>query len=333
MKKLLVSLVVLLLAAARPVAAQEVVVKLGTSAPLGSPWHEALKDIANKWRDLSGGRVALRLFVAGTMGDESDLLQKVRIGQLQAVAMSTGGLHAVTPQPLVLDLPGLAASDAEHTVLVEKMAPAVEKALDDKGFVVLGWSEIGSASFFSAKSRPTLPEMRAGKLFVWSGDPTVSDAFKAGGFNGVSLASTDIVPSLQTGRIDTVLLPPALLFGLDPTFAKVKFMTSPSFATVTGAVVVDKKTWDKVPADLHESLQKVVRERCAAATALARKANADALAAFKKAGGQVVSLKDAVAWSAMVTDVTAKSLRGKVVPAATYDEAQAVLKDYRATHK
>lgn len=78
---------------------------------------------------------------------------------------------------------------------------------------------------------------------------------------------------------------------------------------------------------------KAAREGCAAGTAMVRKVNADALAAFKKAAGQVVALTDGNAWTAMLADVMGKQVREKVVPAALFDEAQAALKEYRATRK
>src|SRR5688572_33133537 len=71
----------------------QIVVKLGTSAPQGSPWHNGLKEAANQWQALSGGKVVLRIFAGGTMGDEGDMIKKMRIGQLQAAALSTVGLH------------------------------------------------------------------------------------------------------------------------------------------------------------------------------------------------------------------------------------------------
>src|SRR5262245_16151366 len=152
-------------------AADPVVIKLGTSAPIGSPWHNGLKEAINRWNTISGGQVVLRVFPGGTMGDEGNMIQKMRIGTLQAAALSTIGLHDITPEPQALDLPLLVKNTAERDYLLEKMAPELDKALEAKGYVVLTWSEIGFTRFFSNQARPTLDLMRAGKLFCWNGDP------------------------------------------------------------------------------------------------------------------------------------------------------------------
>jgi hypothetical protein len=76
-------------------ASGAVVIKMGTVAPEGSPWHETLRDIAASWQKLSNGQVTLRIYPGGVAGDESDMLRKMRIGQLNAAALTSGGLGDV----------------------------------------------------------------------------------------------------------------------------------------------------------------------------------------------------------------------------------------------
>lgn len=316
--------------AVRPAAAEEVVIKLGTSAPQGSPWHTLLKEAANKWRDLSEGKVVLRIFPGGTMGDEGDMVQKMRIGQLQAAALSTIGLHAITPEPQALDMPLLVKDNNEREHLLAKMEPELDKALADKGFIVLTWSEIGYTYFFSAKARPTLDEMRTSKLFVWSGDPASKDAWVAGGFKPVVLSAVDIVPSLTTGMIDTVVYPPTLILSLQAN-KYTKFMMDLPYSTLTGATVVDKRAWDKIPADLQPKLLQVFRDLGERGKQDSRKMESDALAKMKAQGLTVVHVTDGDKWVKEVARVRDLS-KGKVVPAKTFDEVLKHVADFRG-HK
>ena len=57
------------LAAAR---AQQIEIKMGTIAPDGSPWYKVLEQMGERWRNLSGGKVKLRIYT--TLGDEPDLV-------------------------------------------------------------------------------------------------------------------------------------------------------------------------------------------------------------------------------------------------------------------
>ena len=62
-------------------APDPVVLKVGTMAPVGSAWHEALKDLARRWEEASRGRVKLRVYAGGTQGSEGDMQRKLAIGQ------------------------------------------------------------------------------------------------------------------------------------------------------------------------------------------------------------------------------------------------------------
>jgi TRAP-type C4-dicarboxylate transport system substrate-binding protein len=315
--------------AARPALAQETVVKLATLAPVGSPWHTLLKEASQKWNEASGGKVALKIFAGGVMGNEGDMVKKLRIGAVQAAALSTIGLHEITPEPQALDIPLLVENRDEYDYLVQKMAPKLEQALAQKGYVVLAWSEIGFTRFFSTAPRPTLAQLRESKLFSWEGDPASTEAWRSGGFHPVVLASTDMVPSLQTGMINTVLYPPALVLALR-IHDKARYMMDLPWSTLTGATVVEKKTWDRVPADLQPKLLQIFKDTSKKIVENARKMEDDSLAKMKEQGLQVVRVTDSAEWKKAV-EGTLQAIRGKVVPAATFDEVQRLVKEYRAS--
>jgi TRAP-type transport system periplasmic protein len=320
-----------LLAFSGPARAQEIVIKLGTLAPVGSPWHLLLKEGAQAFTATSGGRVTLRIFAGGTMGNEGDMVKKMRIGQLHAAALSTVGLHEITPEPLALDLPLLVQNREELTHLLEKIGPKLEAKLLEKGYVVMNWSEIGFTRFFSTKARPTLAEMRQSKVFSWEGDPASAEAWKAGGFHPVVLSSTDIIPSLTTGLIDAVVYPPTYALALRLN-DKAKFMQDLVWSSFTGAMVVDRKTWEKIPPDLRPALQKITRELGGRTVEKARQMEDEALTKMKAQGLTVVHVPDAPEWHKAVAATTDK-VRGTVVPAATFDEVYRIVKEFRASRK
>ena len=77
----------------------KVVIKLATAVPKDSIWHEHLKKIDQRWQSASNGEVSLRIY-AGTLGDENDILRRIRVGQLDAGTITTTGLssiHKATP--------------------------------------------------------------------------------------------------------------------------------------------------------------------------------------------------------------------------------------------
>ena len=86
-------------------ALPQIVIKMGTLAPEGSPWHQVLQLMGERWRKISGGQVKLMIYPGGVLGDEPDLVNKMRIGQIQAVALSGAGMSDIEPGVMALQIP------------------------------------------------------------------------------------------------------------------------------------------------------------------------------------------------------------------------------------
>ena len=251
MKKLfLAALVAALSTAAR---AEPVVIKLGTLAPQGSSWHDILKELGQRWEQVSGGQVKLRIYAGGAQGSEGDMVRKLGIGQLQAAAISNVGMHDVIPEPQAFSVPFLFDDQAQMECAFGKMRPRLEDALAKRGLVALQWSRIGAIHLFCTEPRRSAADMKDAKVWAWEGDPKSVDAYRAAGLHPVVLSATDIVPSLQTGMIDCV--PNVPLYVLTARlFEKANFMMDAPWSHMVGATLVRKDTWEKIAPDLRAKL-------------------------------------------------------------------------------
>jgi TRAP-type C4-dicarboxylate transport system substrate-binding protein len=309
---------------ARIASAEEVVIKIGTLAPTGSTWHTLLKEMGQKWKDASGGRVTLRIYPGGVVGNEGDMVKKMRIGQLQAAALTTIGLHDVSPEPQAIDVPMMVDSFSTLDYVRERIGPKLEKAMEQKGYVVLSWSEVGYVRFFSTR-RYTLPELeKSAKVFCWEGDPASAEAWRAGGFHPVIMSSTDIATSLQTGLIDTVSMAPLYAF-TTRYFERAKYMIDAPWSVLTGAMIVKKETWEKVPVDLRGKLLDIAHDYAKRIGAEVRRMDDEALASMKSQGLQVV--KGDPAEMMRAAKASWSVIRGRVVPADIFDEVKKLVDD------
>ena len=304
------------LAMAVPANAQEVTIKLGTLAPQGSSWHLLLKEMAERFAEVSQGKVKLKIYAGGTQGGEGDMVRKMGVGQLHAASMTNVGLHDIVAEPMIFSTPGLV-----DAALFREVFPQVQKrleaALEAKGYVVLHWAEVGTIYVFCDKPYRTPEEAADAKFFAWDGDPGSIEAFKLVGFRPVVLGAVDIVPSLQTGMITCVSQAPAYMLTAR-LFDKANKMIDFPWSYLIGATVVRKDTWEKVPADLRSKLLTVAREEGAKVDAEVKKLNDDAIAAMQKQGLQVVKV-DPVPWQ-KAADRSWPAVRGKVVAADFFDE-------------
>jgi len=316
--------------AAVPARAQDAIVKikLGTVAPQGSTWHTLLQEMGQRWSDASGGKVQLKIYAGGTQGSEGEMVRKMGIGQLHAAAITTIGLKEITPEPQAEDTPGLIDSYAEYEYVHARMKDELEADLAKKGYVVINWGEAGFVNIFASEPYASPADFAQGKVFAWNGDPASEEAWRAAGFKPVVLSSTDLITSLQTKMINIFSEPPLYAYtaGL---YERAHYMLNLKWGLLTGATVVKKEVWEKIPADVRAKLLVIAQEQGEKVNADVRKQNDESLAQMKAKGLVVVEPKDLPAWQVAYEKIQGV-VRGKVVPAATYDKVKALRDEYRA---
>jgi TRAP-type C4-dicarboxylate transport system substrate-binding protein len=308
-----------------------VVVKMATLAPEGSSWFRVLQEMGEEWRKASDGAVTLRIYPGGVAGDEDAMIRKIRIGQIQAAAITGIGLAYLEPSFYALHIPMMFASDEEFDFVRDRYAPILERKMEEKGFIVLNWGDAGWVHFFSKTPVVTPAEAKALKLFQWSGETNLLQLYKETGFHPVPLSTNDLLPALQTGMVNGYSSTPLVSlafqwFGLAPN------MTDLPYAPLTGATVIEKRSWEKIPPDLRPKLLEASRRAGLKLRTEIRRLNQEALGVMVKNGLKIHKVPPEVQaqWRKMVEDVYPK-VRGKIMPAEAFDTVKKYRDEYRAT--
>ena len=323
-----ISLALLMVAA--PVHAQRIVVKLGTLAPDGSPWHDILLQMNEDWSRLSDGRVRLRIYPSGVLGGETDMIRKMRIGQIQAVAISGAALQRLEPAVACLQIPLMFDSYAELDFVRDRMAPRLEALLLERNFRVLNWGDAGWVHFFTKKPAMTLEEIRKVKLLTAAGDPKVEGLYRSFGFRVIPLAYTDVLTALQTGLIEAVQGPPLYAL-LDQWFGLATYMIDVKWTPLIAATVIRSDTWDRIPAGWRDGMLAAAHAAGERMRKEIRKLGDDAVPEMQRRGLNVIAVDDAVlmSWHEEAERAYPK-LRGEYVPADLFDEVRRLRDAYRA---
>lgn len=307
---------VLAICAALPASAQEVVLKLGTLAPQGSSWHVLLKEMGERFSEASGGKVRLKIYAGGTQGTEADMIRKMGVGQLQAASISDVGMHDIATEPMIFSAPGM-MDEKTTSIVLPQVARRMEAAIEAKGFVVLTWAQVGSVRIFCKKPYRSAEEAAEGKFFVWDGDPGSVEAYGLMGLHPVTLASTDIIPSLETGMITCVPQAPAFVL-TTRLFEKAGQMIDYPISFLIGATLVKKEAWEKIPPEVRPKLVAIAKEIGGRVDAEVKRLNDDAIVAMKKQGLQVVPA-DAASWEKAAKRAW-PAVRGTLIPEAFFDD-------------
>jgi TRAP-type C4-dicarboxylate transport system substrate-binding protein len=330
---LLLAVVAAAAAAAGPAPPAEaqapIVVRIATLVPEGSSWHQVLKETADKWKQLSGGRVVVRLFPGGVAGDDPDVVRKMRLGTLNGGVLTSVGVAEVDKSVYVTGIPLMYDSYDEVYWVLEKMRPRLEASLDAKGFVVLNWVDAGWVHFFTKKPVAVPDDLRKLKLFSWAGDAEAVQIWRSAGFNPVPLPSTEIQTALQTGLVEALGAPPQVTV-ISQYFTNAPFMTNFRWQLLQGATVVTKATWEKIPADIRPALLKAAQDDGARLQKDVRDSEARDVEAMKRRGLTVVPVTPAqkAEWQKL-TESIYPQIRGKILPADAFDEAMRYRDEYR----
>ena len=313
--------------------AQTVTVKMATLVPQGSSWHRILQEMGEEWKAASGGKVTVRLYPGGVAGDDPDVVRKMRLGTLNAGVLTAAGLAEIDKSIFALGVPLMYDSYDEVYGVLEKLRPGLESKLQAKGFVVLAWADGGWVRYFSQKPVAKPDDLRALKLFSWAGDPQAIELLKAARFNPVPLPSTELATALQTGLVQAFGAPPGVAL-IAQYYNHAKFMTDLDWQMLLGAFVIDKDTWEQIPADVQGKLRAAAEKAGRRLREEIRTGAGRDVEAMKKRGLTVVPV-DAAArrqWQQLTESLYPK-VRGTIVPADAFDAALRARDAWRAARK
>lgn len=178
--------------------------KVATLAPEGSNWMKEMRAAGEAIKTASAGRVELKFFPGGVMGNAETVLRKIKLGQLHGGAFATTELASVNPDVQVYGLPFLFSTVEEVRAVRKTLDPLVKKGFEDKGMVIAGLTGGGFVYLMSTQSIASQEELRRTKVWVPEGDRVGRIAFAEAGISPVVLSLGDVYTALQTGLVETV---------------------------------------------------------------------------------------------------------------------------------
>ena len=263
--------------------------KIATVSPEGSSWIKFVRNSADEINKLTDGRVKFKFYLGGVSGNDQAVFRKIKLRQLHGIALTLGSVTQVA-EANMYSLPML-FDDMETIDLVRpQFDPYITEALSDKGWSNLGIAFGGFSYLLTDKPISSLKEAKSLKVWLPKGDVLGSEILTTLGIKFVPLSISDVLLGLQSGIIDSLIVPPtaALAFQWFPHFNSV--LEVPFFA-VFGTLIIDSK----VMRQLKKSDQKIVEQEMRKAFEAIDKDNRathhNALAALKAQGVKPYTLK------------------------------------------
>ena len=314
-------------AAGRPVKIQ-----LSTLVQKDTSVHQILKSMAAKWQKAPGPGITVTFHTDGVMGSEADMIRRMRIGQLQAAVLTAAGLAGIDPALSALQKMPLAFRSLDEVVYVRtRLFPKLQQRLREKDFVLLCLSDAGWVRYFS-KVKATVPaDFQKLKLFATAGDKEYIEVMREIGFRPVPLEYQDILTGLATGNMIEALASAPFYALAGQFYTQAKHMVEVNWVPLVGGLVIHRKVWDLFPPETQNEMFKIAQEAGEQIQRQTRLEADEAVVAMRKRGLAVHSLDAPAkeAWEQFARSLEGK-VRGRLVPAETFDEVHALIKEFRA---
>ena len=267
--------------------------KIATVAPKGTPWAKLLRNFEKAVESRSKGRIQVKLYLGGTMGDENATVRQAARGRLQGVGVSTGAMATLIPELSAVEIPFMfrSAKEADY-VLDKKLTGPMESLFRERGLVLGFWSENGFRHFGST-DRPILEpgdlrnrKMRSQESFVHI------EMWKALSASAQAIPTTEVITALKTGTVNG--FDQALLYAIAAGWHNsIKHLTL-SGHIYQPAVIAFNETWfDSLPKDLQELLIREGRALVRMGRRSIRKLNPELVSIVGKSGVKIHTLSPA----------------------------------------
>ncbi len=264
--------------------------KIATIVPDGSSWLSEMRKAGEEIKEKTQGRVKLKFYPGGVMGGDKTVLRKVRAGQLQGGAFTSGALAAVYPDIELYSLPLLFRDYDEVDFVRSRLDEQLMQGLARNGFEALAITDGGFAYVLSQKPIRKVEDMKGTRVWLVEDDKMTDVALRIAGVAPVPLPIADVYTALQTGLVDTVAAPPigAIAF---QWHTRVNYLTDVPIMYLAGIFAVDQKAFSRI----SKKDRKVVREVVSAAAKRLDKANrADEINAREALGNQGIEFVSAL---------------------------------------
>lgn len=222
-------------------------IKVATLAPEGTNWMKEMRAAGAEVKAKTEGRVEIKYFPGGVMGNDSAVLRKIKLGQLQGGALSGAELSPVYSDAQIYSVPFLFRDLAEVEYVRKQVDPLLQQGFEKVGFVAVGMTGGGFAHIMSVKPIAAKADLRASKVWVPQSDRIAQVAFTEAGVNPIALPLADVYTSLQTGLLETVANTTSGAIAFQ-WHTRIKHIVDLPLSYVMGIMVIDQRTFNKLSA-------------------------------------------------------------------------------------
>ncbi len=278
----------LLLGCAALAVSAQTVIKFSHVVAADTPKGKAAVFFAQKAAELTKGKVKVEVYANSALYKDKEEMEALQIGSVQMLAPSLAKFGPLGVKEFeAFDFPFMFDDTAElHKITQGTVGAAMLAKLEPKGIKGLAYWDNGFKSF-SANTPLKMPADYKGKKFRIQSSKVLEEQIRSVGGIPQVMAFSEVYQALQTGVVDGTENPISN-FSTQKLHEVQKHLSLTNHGYLGYAVIVNKKYWDALPADVRGQLEQAMKEATAYANKIAQEENDSALAIVRKSGKTTV---------------------------------------------
>lgn len=266
------------------VAQEPIVIKFSHVVAPDTPKGQAADRFKQLAEQYTNGKVKVEVYPNSQLYKDKEELESLQLGSVQMLAPSLAKFGPLGAKEFeAFDLPCLFPDYAGlHRITDGKIGADLLKKLEKRGIIGLDFWDNGFKIFSANSPIKTVADFKGLKMRVQS-SKVLEAQMRALGAIPQSMPFSEVYQGLQTGVVDGTENPPSNMY-TQKMFEVQKFGNVSYHGYLGYAVIVNKKFWDELPADVRTGLEKALKEATDYNNEIAKKDNDDALAAMKATG-------------------------------------------------
>jgi C4-dicarboxylate-binding protein DctP len=268
-----------------------IVIKFSHVVATDTPKGKAAEYFKKLAEERTKGRVKVEVYPNSTLYKDREEVEALQLGSVQMLAPSLAKFGPLGAREFeVFDLPYIFDNYSElQQVTQGPIGQSLLSKLEPKGITGLAYWDNGFKVMSANKPLKATADFKGVKMRIQSSKVLESQMRALGAIPQV-MAFSEVYQALQTGVVDGTENPPSNLY-TQKMHEVQKFVTMSDHGYLGYAVIVNKKFWDGLPADIRTALEGAMKDATKYANDIARKENEDALEAVRKSGkSQIITL-------------------------------------------
>jgi TRAP-type C4-dicarboxylate transport system substrate-binding protein len=312
-------------------AEPETVLRLATVIPDGTPWALEVKAFARNVESGSNGRLRVKVYYNGVVGDEDEVGRRIDRNQLDGSLSSHAFCDRIAPSMRITSLPALFNTREEAVDVMSKLQPTFEAEAHRAGYALPAVMSVGPIVIFSRVSVRTMDEIRRLKLWVWSLDEVAIAASQAVGLKVVPLSLYDAAHAYDEGKVDGFFATPASALAFQWS-ARSRYLLDLRQGYLWGCLAIAERFYQRLPSELQAVIREqgaILRER---SIEVSRQVDEELLhGLFEKQGVTLVTVTPNVRAAYFAASRAARErLSDTLIPRALINRVQQMLVDFHA---